>query len=377
MPTFILTFLVHFGIVLNRKLVLLALAPLLSIFLAQAIHVYLYLSFHDKPIAVFIVWGFCQGIGNILIGYLSDQNCRKKLLIFTQSCGLIGLLIHLSNPSLFWLSTIFLGLCFNPMGVARASLVDNAPYISKVKLMALTFMTASIPWSLYPVMAKLGEVMLGQICLALFFLSLILSIGIFTDSRDARVRGHTPKKLEHLIHENQTRRFWWTLFAALPVTIAFFFTDTVIEKYPNNAQFFGIEGLGCLFAAFLAFLYRKTPHISLLTVTYAVSFVLAIIPGSCEIVFPGNTFNAAYQIIFFSVLGGFYTPFVYDVVLNASSANHRGIVCGIVEFLLTISAVISLIMIDVFNLGFGFILAVLPILALFSIFLQKQTEAYD
>jgi hypothetical protein len=34
-------------------------------------------------------------------------------------------------------------------------------------------------------------------------------------------------------------------------------------------------------------------------------------------------------------------------------------------------------MIDVFNLGFGFILAVLPILALFSIFLQKQTEAYD
>jgi MFS family permease len=364
-------------IALARKSVVLSLSPLLSIFLAQAMHVYLYLCFRDKPISVFITWALCQGIGNILIGYLSDQNCRKKLLIFTQSCGLIGLLVHMSSPSFFWISTVFLGLCFNPMGVARASLVDNAPYVSKVKLMALTFMIGAIPWSLYPLIAKTGQSILGQIGLALFFLNLILSIGVFTDNRDHKVRGHTPKKLQHLIHTSHAKRFWWTLFAAFPVSIAFFFTDTIIEKYPNNAQFFGIEGLGCLFAAFLAFLYRKTPHTSLLTVTYAVGLVLAIIPGSCELVFPGNSFNAAYQIIFFSVLGGFYIPFVYDVVLNASSANHRGVVCGAIEFLLTTSALFSLILIDVFNFGFSFILTALPALALISVILQKQTEGHD
>ncbi|MCF7852479.1 MAG: hypothetical protein K9M07_04470 [Simkaniaceae bacterium] len=348
--------------------------PLISIFVYQVIAVYFYLTLHHS-LHIFVIWVIMQAFGNIGIGYLSDHHCRRRLLILTQFAGLVAMFLHITvAPHSYW-PLALLGLFYNPPAVARAGLVDNLPRFSKVKLIAATFVLEMAPWALYMTFSKMDILRLAWLGFVILLINLLFTILFFEDRRDAALQDKHLPRFNQIVHHHQSKRLLLTLFAVLPIQIGFFLTDTIVEKYPDNARLYSVLGFGSMLASLLTYLYRKTPHISLLTVAYGIGFVLSVVPLLCQAAFIRDSYDPAYQIIFFSCMSGFYLPFVYDVILNACSVNYRGMVCGLIEFMFIFASLIAIVLIDMFYLGFLFVILIIPLLTLLSSILQKRAES--
>jgi hypothetical protein len=78
----------------------------------------------------------------------------------------------------------------------------------------------------------------------------------------------------------------------------------------------------------------------------------------------------------FSVLGGFYLPFVYDVVLSATSLNYRGTACGVIDIVVNSSAVSGLVIVLLFGPKEVAILGMTTVLFLVATIAQKFGEAH-
>lgn len=361
------------ALALPRKITLSALPSFIAIGASQCISVYLYLAMHNKNIFLFVGWIVVQAIGNVIIGYLSDHYCRKRVLMWTQFLGIVGFIFALIDPKNFIPALIFLGLFYNPLGVARASLVDNLPHVSKVKLISASFIAEFLPWSCYLAISRFPLFEFGALSSIILSANLLFTWLFFVDIRHRHIRHNVPK-ISNLVHEHHTRRFFWTLGALVPISIAVALAEVLIEKYPNNMQLYSIGGLGVVIAAMVSCLYRKAPHGSVLTISYAVAVVLSVIPILCKLFFPGEIFNAPYQTIFFTTLWGFYLPFAYDIILNTCGTGYRGIVCGAIESIFTVASLVSIVLIDICNLSFLFGVTVIPFLTLASIIIQKRAE---
>lgn len=318
-------------------------------------------------------WITTQAIGGLVLGYLSDKFCRKKMLLFTLLCGIIFL------PFLFWQGfTVWwigvLGIGFSPSPIARAALVDNFPFESKVKLMSWTFVAQFVPWVFY--------LWIGIIDLELIFwiswIGVMVVCGLsklfFEDKRDMKQKDHDIS-IKDLVHRDRRRKVTITLTALFSAQIVFFLTDSYFEEFSSNGGLYSALGFGSLIGAIMALFYKKTPHISMITTMYGAGFLISIMPVASIVFFNIEGVNVRYQLMVFSNLGGFYLPFIYDIILSNLSSKVRGTACGVIDLVISLSSLIGLSTILFINPNELTVVLLTTILFLIALIIQKQGES--
>lgn len=338
-----------------------------------AIEVYLNASLGEMSVK-FFAWKFAQGVGGCFFGYFSDKFCRKKTLIFTQLFGV--LLLPWLLWSFFSIAPLFIiGLLFSPSPVARAALIDNFLIESKVKLIGLTYIAQFIPWCFYQKIKHFTsyEVIIAAL-IALIINTTIVCL-FFEDRRDK-----TSKKekvvLQNIFPQKKRKIVFHTLCAVLTAQLVFFVSDTFFETLTSHPSLFSALGVGSIIGVVIGIFYRKTPHLSTLTFCFGIGILLSSVPLITNYLFSGLKIYLPYQVMLFSSLGGFYLPFVFDVVLSASSASHRGAICGIIDIVITLASVIGASIVILFRPTEELILLMTSILFFVSTFIQKKGEKH-
>lgn len=342
--------------------------PLLIIISAYeivSIEIYLKAS-SSNSLFQFFLWIFMQAIGGVILGNISDNFSRKQTLLGIQISGILFLLFILwqgLNP----LSISLLGLFFNPSPVSRAALIDKFPSHSKVKLISTTFLAQFLPWCFYSkiIEFKYQTALLGA-CL-LIFLSLVFTSILFRNYK----KSHEPGKVKEPKKWNEKIAF--TMGALLIAQLVFFLSDSFFER-SANAAIFSALGVGSFLGTIISFFYRRIPHLSLLTICYGLGFLLSVIPFISLLALPIPKINLDYQLVLFSSLGGFYLPFVYDVILTASSSHFRGTACGIIDAIIALSSVIGVTLTLFFHPQETTILFLTAILFISAAYIQKRGE---
>ena len=346
-----------------------------SIFLFEivAIETYLQTSLH-KSIMSFFIWRAAQAVGGLFLGHLSDRFCRKKILIATQVMGLL-ILFLLWCQSFSFIALFFLGFLFNPSPVARAALVDNFPTKSKAQLIAITYIAQFVPWCFYIGISNLLFMPVVKTVFILLIINSVVSYLVFEDRRDRK------KECGHLIHQpflhsKDRSRAFYTLTALFPAQLVFFISDSFFESLASNAPLFSALGIGSLIGVIVGMFYRKIPHLSVLTCAFGIGILLSVVPLITNYLIPDLNVDIPYQLMLFSNLGGFYLPFVFDVILSATSVNYRGTACGIIEFIIAIASILGVGVLMIFELQELTILLLSVILFLVSTVIQKKGERH-
>lgn len=314
-----------------------------------------------------------QALGVIFLGYISDKYCRRLTAIISQVIGLVVLLL------LFYVQRnivliLLAGFLYNPISVFISGLIDNLPHYSKVKLIALTFVAQNLPWCFYNKLILYTDDQLlfsGSVMLAI---SLILSWYLFHDRRDKKAHGKTYFSVGHFVHPHYLKHFKYTLIAFLPSQLVYFYLDNLLDTYSNTPEFYSILSLASVFGASFAILYKKTPHVSVLTVIYGVSTLIASVPLICLYLYQFKDVGLPSSFIIFSCLSLFSLPFVYDVILNSVNANHRGLTCGVLECLNSINSVVDTTIFEFFTINQFTTLMIVFILFLMATLIQKKAE---
>lgn len=344
-----------------------------SLFEIIAIEVYLNTPLQESKIK-FFVWRSAQAIGGFILGYLSDKYCRKKILILTQVLGALILpLLLWQNFAIFPLFLI--GFFFNPSPIARAALIDNFPKESKAKLIAITYVAQFIPWCFY--LKVKGFTSYEVIMAALITLAINVTISyLFFEDRKDKKSNHKKETSQSVVHTKRRKRALYTLCALFSGQLVFFISDTFFENLTSNAGLFSALGIGSLIGVIVGIFYRKIPHLSLLTFCFGIGILLSVVPLITNYLVPDLNIDLPYQLMLFSNLGGFYLPFVFDVVLSATSASYRGTACGIIDLIIALSSIIGVAIVILLSPTETLILSMTIILFLISTVIQKKGEKH-
>ena len=89
-----------------------------------------------------------------------------------------------------------------------------------------------------------------------------------------------------------------------------------------------------------------------------------------------NNSSTTILVMVFSTLGGFYLPFVYDIVLSSVSSNYRGAACGILEVVISLGSFTGLAIVLAFQPDQRTILLIMSALFLSAKFIQQKGEAH-
>jgi MFS family permease len=354
-----------------NKLISHLLPALISIAIFQVIAIEIYffnpLSFSKIN---FTIWGASQAVGGYLIGFISDKLNRKNILILTQICGMLLLFPMLFFGVKQWWMLLFLGLTFSPTAVARAALIDNFPNESKIKIIGITFIALFIPWLFFTKISEIESFKIIILSLIVIFLNLLLTAFVFEDKRDLK-SNHNNRVI---IKKKNRMRGFYTALALLPGQVVFFVSDSFFEEYAKNASFFTALGVGVLIGAVVSIFYRKTPHISILTVCYGIGFIFCLLSVISVWIISVPNINLSIEVMLFSTLGGFYLPFVYDVILSSTSVDYRGTICGLIEGITSLSAFIGLATILLFKPNKVSILMLMTFFFFLATIIQKKAE---
>ncbi len=102
-----------------------------------------------------VSWSFLQIFPAFIFGFISDHHRRRKMLIFSQILGVLGGIFLWIFKFETWV-VFFIGITFNPLSVARATMLDNYPKISALKVIAVTYIAKNISWILISLYAEVS-----------------------------------------------------------------------------------------------------------------------------------------------------------------------------------------------------------------------------
>lgn len=344
---------------------------LVSIFVFQVVAIEIYSS---NPLSLskfnFTAWTISQAIGSFLIGFLSDKFYRKDVFLATQCSGCLLLLMMIFFGYKHWITILLVGLTFSPTAVARAALIDYFHNISKVKLIGTTFIILLIPWCFYTQISKANPTDTSILLLIILLINVIATHVFF----EKKPHGNQQINNDLFKSINKEKAFY-TALAFLPGEIVFFLCDSFFEESAQNAQYFSALGIGVFIGAILSVFYTKTPHLSILTTCYGIGFLLSILTVTSNLIISIPNINLSTQIMLFSTLGGFYLPFVYDFILTSISSKFRGVTCGLIDSITSLSSFIGLSIILLFNPTQIEVLILMSFLYLAATVIQKRSES--
>ncbi len=347
---------------------------LLSILVYVFVYSQIYIWYTDSYVGSNI-FDFSQALGALVLGTLSDKFCRRKTLLWSQLGGLIFLYFVYHYPSQ-WYFVVLLGIIYNPVPIVRAAMVDNMKNYSTIKLISLSFFVQFLPEALYSFFYKIPPATSYLMSYAALFAVFALSIFYFYDYRDAK-QYHLKiynGGFTHAFLPNLKGRGVYTFLAFLPPLLVYFLTDNVVTEYSNDPTYYSILSFGFMLGALLSLIYKKTPHVSVITVVYGICLILSLIPPSSVFIYNFSAFSIPFHFLIFGSLMGFYISFVYDTIIHSIQASYRGTTCGLLDFFCSSSYITNIQALKFLkdNLLISFGIVVLCFLV--SLILQKRAE---
>ncbi len=344
-----------------------------ALFEIVSIEVYLHAPISSSKI-MFFVWRSAQAIGSFLAGYISDKLNRKTVLIISQVLGVVLLpFLFYTQFSLF--SFFLIGFFFTPSPIARAALVDSFVKESKAKLIAITYIAQFIPWCFYLVIKKIDSVKMIVGVVAFLVCNSICTFFLFKGKKNLNEEeGHLFAR--EMIYKGDSRKLLSTLGALVAGQIVFFVSDTFFENLSHNEGLFSALGIGSLIGVIIGICYRTIPHLSLLTFCFGIGVLLSLVPFVTSYFSSELPVDMPYQLMLLSNLGGFYLPFVFDVVLSAVSRQYRGTMCGMIDLAIGLSSVIGVSVVTFFSPNETTVLLMVIILFSIAAFIQKLGEKH-
>lgn len=314
-----------------------------------------------------------SALGAILIGFLSDTFCRKKMLQIVHIAAPLLFTLFYFHPNFY--TTALLGLFYNPLSAARAALVDNMQEFSKVQLISLSFMIQFLPECFYHLFTKIPKETAFFWALSAILSSLILGMFLFFDRRDSKIKEESLFSKIHFFAPQAGRKAIFTFIAFVPTQIAYFIADNLLEIFSLNPLYYSILSFGSLLGALLSSLYKKTPHISILTLAYGVALLFSFLPIGAYYFYGYKDLDVPFMFIALGSILGFYISFVYDVLLHSVGKHFRGIVCGILDAVYASASLVTLLAFNALSSSLNLSLVIIALSFVTALFFQRKAEA--
>jgi len=351
---------------------------LIPVFFSIAIYVFVYSQIYVWISDSYIttdVFDISQALGALLLGSLSDRLCRRKTLLLSYLCGLILIYFVYQHPEYSYL-LFALGLIYNPIPIVRAAMVDNMKSYSSIKLISISFVIQFMPEAFYYFYSGMDKHLAFYLCYTFLILGFLLSYFLFFDYRDSHLKKkrESPGSLSGLFHPNLKEKAFYTLIAFLPTQLVYFISDNLLSEYSNDPSYYSILSFGFVIGALISSLYKKTPHVSVITVTYGICLMLSLLAPAAIYVYQLKGFDLPFQFIIFGSLMGFYISFVYDTILRAILSDYRGTASGFLDFICASTYIINIGVLNLVKAYFFWALLFIVANFLLALYWQKRAE---
>jgi MFS family permease len=287
-------------------------------------------------------------------GKLSDIWSRRKVLLLIHSSTLVTLILSyffrndLKRPFLLLLAS---GILFNPGPAARAILIDNFKstiiktsnnfysklHLTETRLIGISWIVQYLPWIFGPFFILLSEYQRLFLIIGLLLFSIPLLYYQLSDSLENSVLS------KHRSFIKNFNKAPLILSGLLFAQLVFFTTFDKVDFLKNSSNLFSLIGIGALLGTIFSLFFRKTPHLSVVTYSYAFGMMLSF-TNFLYYYFPTNEFlDTGLSLIHLAAVGGFYLPFVFDIIISKSNAQHRGTLFACAEVVQSLAAVLGVI----------------------------------
>lgn len=353
------------------KVISLSVPTIIAIIISELIILQIYLYKNLETDRFLVLWRIAQLIPVFIFAYISDRQYRKGALVISHLLGLcVGSILWLLGQP-FW-ALILAGLIFNPISVARAALLDNFPQYSSVKLVSITYFALYIPWIFYDRLAKIPLNIFVVVTLILLLTNALITIFLFKDRQDVAKSNHS---LHSAVIRNNIQKIVLMIFAFILSQMTIEIVWSLIHHLGDVNEWMDLTNYGFLFGFACAVFYKKLPHMSIITLTYATGFgisLLAIIARkyglyNCE----GAVFSS---MSYFTVVAGVYLPFVTDGVISLFNPRRKAVASATIELASLIAVILSYLSILYITENFCYLPSFIALLFFFATFLQRRVE---
>jgi len=307
------------------------------------------------------------------MGFLSDIFCRRRILIVMHLLAPVLLVLSYFYTSSLWVIVLF-GLVYNPLSTIRANLVDNTQEYSRVKLISISFIVQFFPQTFVVLFQDLSKYTSLLLAIGGILISLILGLIFFFDRRDKKLRAQNYfSKIAFFLPKTSTRAIY-TFIAFIPSQLAFFVSNNLLEAYTMKPQYYSILSFGALIGACISTLYKKTPHVSVLTIAYGFALMISLLPLGAKYIYGYEHLDIPFMFVALGSVLGFYISFVYDVILHSVSKNYRGTACGLLDFVFGGASILILLLFKELSASSFFALLLISIAYACAVVFQKAAE---
>jgi MFS family permease len=368
------------------KNVITALLPaFIAIFLGDWLLVFIYKNMGKESLSIqLFIYTLAEGIMAWILGKSADSWSRKGVLIIIHvlalSCLLFLYFYHHVADEYYYL-VIIGSILFIPSPAARAYIIDHYQsniliykklHLTTTRLIGISWLFQYLPWVFFILLAGLNK---PQFILLISFglmINLILVYFLF--------QGKFEEKHKHTSEPSvKFRGISNILMAFLLAQSVFFLVFSKTEFIFTNGSLFSLIGIGCMIGTLLSLFYKKIPHLSIITNSYGICFVLSL-TGVLALLFTSPNENidlfVKLQIVHLGALGGFYLPFVFDVVIRKGKSTHRGIMLAYLEIIQLIASLIGIFIVSMFEKNNVLLFSIPPFFYLIALFFQFKEEHY-
>lgn len=360
---------------------------LLPIFLGELLVAHIFLILGKERLSIeFFAYVILEAISLWFSGKLSDVWSRRKVLLLIHCSTLVTLILsyflrnNLKRPVLLLLAS---GILFNPGPAARAILIDNFKStiiktansfysklsLTETRLIGVSWIVQYLPWIFAPIFVLLSKYQRLFLIIGLLLFSIPLLYYQLSDLLENSVLS------KHRSFMKSFNKSPFILSGFLFAQLVFFTTFDKIDFLKNSSSLFSLIGIGALLGTVFSLFFRKTPHLSVVTYSYAFGMMLSF-TNFLYYYFSTNEFiNTGLSLIHLAAVGGFYLPFVFDIIISKSNAQNRGTLFACVEVVQSLAAVLGVIAMTLIGDNPVFLFATTTILFTIALFITAKHGA--
>lgn len=348
---------------------------LLAIFLFEFLNAQMFFSLGEDQSYSFEFLRFVHVIPAFVFAYISDKHYRKGALLASHVLGLATSCLLYFFGLHFW--TVFLvAIAFNPMSVARASLIDNFPNHSPLTLMAVAFIVKSLPWIgfFWMDVYAINQFNVIQWVLILFFINGLLILVLFQDRKDLFFQTH-PMRTQGFLQKVDRRTTFTVMAFILAETTIRMTWGRVWHGGQDVALLISITSVALAIGSMSAMLYKRLPHMSIITLTYVTGVCMMLIAML------GHFFGmASYHYGFVSIMSyyciiaGLNNPLVADAVITMFGPRRKAMGAVMIDLSEAISLSLGAFAITVVPPSFYTVAVMALMLFLSASCLQRHVE---
>lgn len=306
--------------------------PFFVIVAVEATNLYFIMILKEMATSNYLLaWLGLEVFFSFIIGKISDNYCRKKILILTLGFTVIS--IFLLRFHLYLLALITNGIFGNISCVARAAFCDINIFHKRVPNIIDTFIVQGLTYVLLIVNFLYFPDYLFNVVFIFGILTFVLSIFFFKDFRDnAQLKKEISLKdfCKKFLGFHYLRIIIGMFIWIIIWNIILFYGELHLKQYNIENYFFFLTGSAFFVGTIIAKIYKVEPNrlipmVFLLTLfLFFFDYIFYLITGLMEDM-------TSSMFLRYSMLIGIGVPLIYSYFGEKASIHEQGMVYGFFE----------------------------------------------